>query len=171
MGRGSNWYMVFGIVHAAVFCTWSYVDMSPTFFFIVRLEKPYGLVARGKSIANHPLAIRRIRAVYGVYGVFWPHGHNNSPVCPTGSVRSIRIRADAQAWKHSHDQCTGLCGARKRPVWGPWDSVRGPIDRYVRMSRVFYSPVTGRRESLTFGHGLSPTFDCVHRSFTQFRDQ
>ena len=33
---------------------------------------------------------------------------------------------DVQAWKHPHDQSVGLYGAHKRPLWGPWDSVRGP---------------------------------------------
>ena len=42
------------------------------------------------------------------------------------SVRSIRVRADVHAWKHPHDQSAGLYGASKRPVWGPWDSIRGP---------------------------------------------
>ena len=45
-------------------------------------------------------------------------------------------------------------------------------NRQIRSAvRVFYSPVTERWESLTFGHGLCPTCDCVHRSFTLFRDQ
>ena len=41
-------------------------------------------------------------------------------------VRSIRVRVDVQAWKHPHDQSAGLYGAHKRPIWGPWDSLRGP---------------------------------------------
>ena len=49
--------------------------------------------------------------------------HTKSPSCdqintggPTYSVRSIRVRADVQAWKHPHDQSAGLYGAHKRPV-------------------------------------------------------
>ena len=71
-----NWYIGFGIVHAAVFCTCSY--MPQTFCFYVRIGKPYGPVARRKSIRNHPLAIRWIRAGCGRPGVFWPHGCKNS---------------------------------------------------------------------------------------------
>ena len=39
--------------------------MPQTFCFLVRLGKPYGPVGLGKSIRNHSLAIRCIRAVYG----------------------------------------------------------------------------------------------------------
>ena len=37
-------------------------------------------------------------------------------VSPAGSVRSIWVRADVQAWKHPHDQSAGLYGASKWPV-------------------------------------------------------
>ena len=66
-----NWYIVFCIIHAAVFCTWSY--MTQNFCFLVRLRKLYGPVARGNSIRNHSLA-----AVHGRPSVFWQHGRKNS---------------------------------------------------------------------------------------------
>ena len=90
--------------------------MPQTFCFLVRLGNPYGQVVRGKSIRNHPLAIRLIRAVYGRPGVFGPHGRKISQVYPTDSVRSIRVREEIQAWKRPHDQSAGLYGAHKRPV-------------------------------------------------------
>ena len=86
---------------------------------LVRLGKPYGPVARGKSIRKHPSVMLWSDAYGRSVGVvvFWPHGRKYT----TGSVRCTYVyhtvcADDVQAWKHPRDQSCGLYGARKWPV-------------------------------------------------------
>ena len=133
-----NWYIVFGIVHAAVFCTCSYMPQTEA-WKSVRTCSPWEITLLRSDEYGRSMGVL----------VYFGHMDARTRKCILHSVRSIRVRADVQAWKHPHDQSAGLYGASKRPVRFRTRS----IDRYARLSRVFYS----QWETLTFGHGLSPT--------------
>ena len=150
-----NWYIVFGIVHAVVFCTWSY--MPQTFCFLVRFGKPYGPVTRGKSIRNHSLCDQMntgglwaswcILATWTQELVSISYGFRKVHTAPCG-----RTGLETPTWsicravRSQQAACMRTVRFRTRSIWSAW------------LSRAFYS----RWESLTFGQGLSPTVRAKH---------
>ena len=129
----------------------AYGAMPQTFRFLMRLGKLYGPVARGKSIQNHPLAIRWILAVYGRPGVFCPLVNVSFGFCKVHTGPCGRTGLETPHLRGCTEPASGLYEAREIP----YEVHR--IQQTDTLSCLGSFTVTGRLESLTFSHGLSPT--------------
>ena len=116
-----KWCIDFGMVHAAVFCTWSYYHQA--FCFLVRPRKQYGpWEIHTKSLSFDQMNTGDLWAPWCILATW-----TQELVSVSYGFRKVHTGPCGRTGlEHLHDQPAGLYRASKRPVWSLWDSVRGP---------------------------------------------